>query len=183
MTHCMKKDQPSLAARAIASVVKDWGSFRDGEYISANINLIGLNAIDQGSFCSIIEGLPGQIIKVFDSKDIGYQFMLEQIKHHNSIHLPVIYSISNSGRYIIVEMEKLIHNVKRAVTISNIIDGLKYYPKKKSSLGFEFDSLIRKMDHQAINYHAPVSWDNHEGNIMFRDKVPVLIDMFYYEDK
>ena len=184
----MKNAKPSLAARAISTLVREWASFRDGDYLATTLNLSGLNTVGYGSFSAIVEGNPNQVIKVFDQKDLGYKLMLETMITNDTPFLPMVYSYSTSGRYGIVEMERLTTNVKAAVRVSNIIDQIKSGSKVRHTLGGEFVHLIKTIDGKLVQYNKDfplgeeMTWDSHDGNIMFREKTPVLIDMLFCEE-
>lgn len=181
----MKKNKPSLAARAVATMIGDWAIFRDGDYLSTNLNLAGFEAVAHGSFGAVIKGLPGQVIKVFSLNDVGYQFLIDYIVQNPSVHLPIIFSYAKSGNYGIVEMEELEHRNKTAVSISNYIDLVKSKNEAKDNWGYSFRLAIIDLDHAIkgynINNYTKLSWDHHEGNIMFRDKVPILSDVVFGE--
>lgn len=178
--------KPSLISRAIATLVRQWPSFRDGEYLANQIRSSGLNISSYGNFSALVEGSNNKIIKVFDLKDIGYRNMLDIIITHDSKFLPKVFSTSSSGRYGIVEMEKLISNTRSAVRIANYIDQMKSDIANKSTLSDQFTDLILKLNQRKSEYNShhsnKITWDVHEGNIMFRDKTPVLIDMFFCEE-
>lgn len=182
----MKKNKPSLAARAVATMIGDWSVFRNGDYLSTNLNLAGFESVSHGNFAAVIKGMPGQVIKVFSLNDLGYQFLVDYALVNPNAHMPIIFSYSKSGNYGIVEMEELVHKTRTAVSISNYIDQVKSKNVSKDAWGQSLRLTIIDLDHAIKDYnidnHVKLSWDHHEGNIMFRDKIPVLCDVVYGEN-
>lgn len=182
----MTTQTPSLAARALAQLVSGWPTYAHGEHLTGNFNLAGFNVISHGNFSSVVEGLPGQVIKVFSLKDIGYQHLLEYAMSSKSEFLASTYSFTKSGNYGIVELERLSHKTKEAVSISEYIDKCKHNPKPiKHKWGDGFKELILKINssiesHNVFN-NPRLTWDCHEDNIMFRGSIPVLVDVLYGE--
>lgn len=177
---------PSLASRAISTLVKDWGVFRDGDFLSANLSLAGFDTISYGNFSSVIDGRPGQVIKIFNLNDIGYQMLIDLATTNSTTHLPEIVSYITSGHYGIVEMEKLNHNTKEAVAISNYIDRLTSGSRVKHRWGDGFKEVIEMInskitDHNLSSKENDITWDVHEQNIMFKDNIPVLSDVLFGE--
>lgn len=178
----MKKDKPSLAARALIKLVEHWPTYSHGSAMSGNLSLAGFNVLNQGNFSSVVEGIPGQVIKVFSLKDLGYQYLIDYAKTSNSDNLSVPFSFTTSGRYGVVELERLSHRTKEAVSISEYIDRCKHNPKSiKHRWGDNFRDLILNLN-QSIQMKSPsFTWDHHEDNIMFRGSTPVLADVIYGE--
>lgn len=183
----MKLSKPSLAARAIAQLVDGWPTFAHGESLSGNLSLAGFTVLNHGNFASVVEGKPGQVIKVFSLKDLGYQLFVDYILEHASVHHPVIHSFAKSGRYGIIELERLEHKVMPAIAVSNYLDRVRSQPLKiKPTWGLEFQEAVLNLN-TAVKKHntaskMSVTWDCHEDNVMFRDQVPILSDVLYCEE-
>lgn len=184
----MANQKPSLAVRALVRLVEGWPSYAHGESISGNLSLAGFDVINQGNFSSVIDGMPGQVIKVFNLADIGYQHLLSYSAAVASCNLAKTFSFTKSGKYGIVELEKLDHKVKEAVSISEYIDRCKSNPKRiKHRWGDAFKDLILDINcsiegHNQVNA-SKLAWDCHEDNIMFRGTTPVLVDVLYGENQ
>jgi hypothetical protein len=178
---------PSLAARALAQLVDGWSIYSHGEHLSGHLSLAGFEVVNHGNFASVVNGLPNQVIKIFGLNDIGYQQLLHEFIHNKSDHYPAVYSFTTSGNYGIVEMEKLTHNTKTAVAISNYADRLKSGCSLKShKWGITFKDAVLHLDMKSKEYNKTLKavqlhWDGHEDNIMFRGTIPVLCDVFYGE--
>lgn len=184
----MLTHKPSLAARAITQLVETWPIYSHGEYISGNLSIAGFNIVDNGCFASVVEGKPGQVIKVFSLQDIGYQHLLSYALKASSEHLPKLFSYTKSGQYGIVELERLAHKAKEAVALSNYIDRCHNDPEKvKHRWGSDLKDLILQINYSIdlhnCNNDNQLSWDCHENNILFREKVPVLVDIVFGEIK
>lgn len=185
----MKTAKPSLAARALITMVEDLPVFRDGDRLAANLNLAGFKTIGTGVFAAVVEGRPGQVIKVFNRNDIGFQFLMNYSVEYPSIHLPKILSTTTSGKYGIVELERLEHKELTATRVSAYIDKVKCSDPPKGMVdtwGEEFRELILSLDYNVQKYNKAnpiaLTWDNHEGNILFNGKVPVLADVIFGEN-
>jgi hypothetical protein len=182
----MMKQKPSLAARALSTLVDRWPLYSHGSYISGNLSLAGFSVLNNGNFSSVIEGMPGQVIKVFGLNDLGYQHMIQYTSSATSDNLVKVYSFTKSGQYGIVELESLQHRTREAVSISEYIDKCKHNPAKvKHRWGDHFRDLILDLNQSIQNFSTSqkikMTWDCHEDNIMFRGKIPVLIDVVYAE--
>lgn len=178
---------PSLAARALAKLVDSWSIYSHGEHLSGHLSLAGFDVINHGNFSSVVDGMPNQVIKIFGLNDVGYQHLLSQFTSNDSDHFPTVYSYITSGNYGIVELEKLTHNTKVAVAISNYADRLKGGGVVKShKWGSSFKDAVLHLDTSIKIYNRssnPVvmHWDGHEDNIMFRGTIPVLCDVIFGE--
>lgn len=182
----MKLSNPSLAARAVAQLIDCWPTYSHGEFVSGNLSLAGFNVLDHGNFASVIEGKPGQVIKVFSLTDIGYQFLLNYAVECKGDHLPKILSFSKSGRYGIVEMERLEHQVKSAVAIASYLDRVRTSKRMpNANWGITFQDSILDLNAAVKLYNktsnVKLTWDCHENNIMFRGTTPVLCDVIFGE--
>lgn len=182
----MKTTKPSLAARALSTLVEDMPTFRDGDRLAAHLNLAGFKTLGTGVFAAVVEGKPGEVIKVFNRSDIGFQFLMDYSAENASIHLPKVISTTTSGRYGIVELEKLERKDLAASRVSEYIDRLKCSNPPNGLVdhwGEELREVILSLDYvvQKFNRSNPkaLTWDNHEGNILFKDKVPVLADVIF----
>lgn len=185
----MKKTKPSLAARALGTLVEDMPTFRDGDRLAANLNLAGFKTLGTGVFAAVVEGRPGEVIKVFNRSDIGFQFLMDYSAENSSIHLPKVISSTVSGRYSIVELERLDRKDIAASKVSEYIDRIKCSNPPKNLIdhwGEEFRELILSLDYVIHKYNRnnpkALTWDNHEGNILFKGKIPVLADVVFGED-
>lgn len=179
---------PSLPARALAKLVDGWSIYSHGEHLSGSLCLAGFDIVNHGNFASVVHGMPNQVIKVFSLNDLGYQVLLEEFTTGKSDHYPIIYSFTTSGNYGIVEMERLSHDTKTAVAISNYADRVKSISKVKSHRwGEDFKGSILTLDQVIKNYNSmkdhtiKLHWDGHEDNIMFRGTIPVLCDVIFGE--
>lgn len=178
--------KPSLAVRAIAQLVDRWPSYAHGESLSGNLSLAGFNVLNEGNFASVVEGKPGQVIKLFNLKDLGYQYLIQYATTIESENLAAVHSFTKSGQYGIVELERLEHQTKMAVRISEYIDRCKFNHKAVThKWGDAFRDSILNLD-QAVKAHniktkKKLTWDCHEDNIMFRGPTPVLVDVIFGE--
>lgn len=177
---------PSLAARALATLVEDWPTYTHGECMSKILSIAGFKVINHGNFSSVIEGKPGEVIKLFSLQDTGYQHLLDYSIQSKCEHMFRVFSITKSGKYGIVELEHLKHSDRKAISISNYIDRCKHDPKSiRHPWGDNFRDIILDLN-QSIKKHnidhgSDLHWDNHEHNILFRGKTPVLADVIFGE--
>lgn len=154
--------------------------------MSGILALAGFNVINHGNFSSVVEGKPGEVIKLFNLQDIGYQHLLEYSDRTKCDNMFQVFSFTKSGNYGIVEMECLQHKDHEAVKISEYIDRCRNDPiTTKHKWGEPFRDIILDLDQSIRQYNvkngSSLTWDNHEHNILFRGKVPVLVDVVYGE--